>query len=290
MFKNKQSSKIGLKRSLGDKFYTDPKIAMECIQHFDKLIKPTKNDIILEPSAGSGSFSDLLHVQYEHVQAYDLEPTGLNIQPQDYLQLDTTTYLKDQMIVHVIGNPPFGRQSSLARKFIKKSGQFANTISFILPKSFKKESMRKTFPINYHLMFEIDLPENSFLVDQLPHDVPCVFQIWQLQALPRPIILNDPPNGYQYVKKDQDPDFSLRRVGVNAGKIDTKIEDKSFQSHYFLKLNDRELSKKETFIKDFEQTVKFNHENTVGPKSISKTEFTQQINKIMTKYLGQFRH
>ena len=46
--------------------------------------------------------------------------------------------------IHVIGNPPFGRQSSLAIKFIKKSCSFSDTISFILPKSFKKDSMKKS--------------------------------------------------------------------------------------------------------------------------------------------------
>ena len=36
--------------------------------------------------------------------------------------------------IHIIGNPPFGRQSSLAIKFIKKSVEYCDSISFILPK------------------------------------------------------------------------------------------------------------------------------------------------------------
>ena len=50
--------------------------------------------------------------------------------------------------IHIIGNPPFGRQSSLAIKFIKKSAEFCDSISFILPKSFKKDSLKKHFPLN----------------------------------------------------------------------------------------------------------------------------------------------
>jgi hypothetical protein len=47
-----------------------------------------------------------------------------------------------KIIIHIIGNPPFGRQSSTAIKFIKKSCLFCNSLSFILPKSFKKDSLK----------------------------------------------------------------------------------------------------------------------------------------------------
>ena len=56
--------------------------------------------------------------------------------------------LKNYKNIHIIGNPPFGRQSSLAIKFIKKSCEFCDTLSFILPKSFKKESLKKHFPFD----------------------------------------------------------------------------------------------------------------------------------------------
>ncbi len=64
---------------------------------------------------------------------------------QNYLELNYTKMREDFNKIHIIGNPPFGRQSSLAIKFIKKCCEFSNSISFILPKSFKKESMRKSF-------------------------------------------------------------------------------------------------------------------------------------------------
>ena len=65
------------------------------------------------------------------------------ISKQDYLQIEEITHKKGK--IHILGNPPFGRQSSLAIKFIKKSSIFCDTISFILPKSFKKDSMKKIF-------------------------------------------------------------------------------------------------------------------------------------------------
>ena len=44
------------------------------------------------------------------------------------------------------------------------------------------------------------------------------------------------PNGFKFVKKNENPDYSLRRVGVYAGNISKDIEDKSEQSQYFIKV------------------------------------------------------
>jgi hypothetical protein len=38
--------------------------------------------------------------------------------------------------------------------------------------------MKKFFPLNYHLLFEMDLPKESFLVNDKSYDVPCIFQVW----------------------------------------------------------------------------------------------------------------
>ena len=43
-----------------------------------------------------------------------------------------------------------------------------------------------------------------------------------------------------FVKKTENPDISFRRVGVNAGNIDKKFDDKSINSHYFIKFTNGE--------------------------------------------------
>ena len=172
----------------------------------------------------------------------------------------------------------------MAIKFIKKSCQFCNSISFILPKSFKKESLKKTFPLNFHLILEIDLPINAFLVENIEHNVPCVFQIWKKLETERAIVEKLEPNNFKFVKKTEDSDISFRRVGVNAGTIDTNIDDKSVQSHYFIKFTNNIHIKNNSSIDEIIEKLRhihFTEDNTVGPKSISKQELIKEFNIII---------
>jgi len=259
----------GLLRNTIDKFYTNSDVVDICIDHFVDFIKPKQADTVLEPSAGAGAFSNVLRKMFKNVIAIDIQPDHKNVKREDFLEEFDEGKIKGN-IVHVIGNPPFGRQSSLAKRFIKKSSMFAESISFILPKSFKKDSFQKSFPLNFHLVFCIDLPVNSFLINDKPHDVPCVFQIWKKRDNDRTVNKIEKPDFYEYVKKNDNPNVSLRRVGVNSGDISKEIIEKSEQSHYFLKLKDVDV---DHFIKVYNDKKNFIFNNTVGPRSISKSEF-----------------
>lgn len=118
------------------------------------------------------------------------------------------------------------------------------------------------------------MPTNSFKVNNSDYDVPCVFQIWKKKSNKRVIEDIEKPDFYDFVKKEDDPDLSFRRVGVNAGIISEDIDDKSVQSHYFIKLKGVEV---DDFIKIYKEYVKFDFDNTVGPKSISKKEFCKKM-------------
>ena len=265
----------GLERNPIDKFYTDVAYANRCVEYFMKYVTIKPDDLIIEPGAGNGSFIPSIKSRHLNSRFYDIEPESSEIIKQDYLLLDTTPFTEKS--VHVIGNPPFGRQSSLAIKFIKKSCEFARSVSFILPKSFKKESMRSKFEKHFHLLFEEDVPPNSFLVNGNKHDVPCVFQIWIKTELTRIKIEKQQSAGFQFVKFDESPDISFRRVGVYAGKIEADT-NKSEQSHYFIKFtNNRPLSENLNKLK----AITFDFNNTVGPKSISKLELINEFNRVL---------
>jgi hypothetical protein len=246
-----------------DKFYTTSETVIECITLLKSTLLIKDTDLIIEPSAGNGAFIKAIESLSNNYKFYDIAPEHPDILEQDFLSLTLTS----QGPVHFIGNPPFGKQSSLAIKFIKKATSYINTtsISFILPKSFRKDSMQKHFPLSFHLEAEIDLSSNIFLVENKPHNVPCIFQIWVKKDFERKAITKLETNDFTFVKKNESPDISFRRVGVYAGKIDKEIASKSEESHYFIRFHNPEALMKLEAL-----TFEFN--NTVGPKSISKQE------------------
>jgi len=268
----------GLKRNIIDKFYTKKETAHYIINLFKQHITCNNDDLIIEPSAGNGAFIDAIKSLKCNYKFYDLEPEHGEIIKQDYLLYNTNTNINNSQKIHIVGNPPFGRQSSLAIKFIKKSCEFCDTISFILPKSFKKDSLKKTFPSNFHLLFEIDLPKNSFLVNNKEEDVPCLFQIWIKKTYPREVGERLKPHNFVFVKKTDNPNISFRRVGVNAGIIDVNSSNKSDQSHYFIRFtNANDLEKNIELLK----SIAYDSNNTVGPKSIGKQELIKEFNKVL---------
>ena len=273
----------GLNRDTIDKFYTNPIVSKECCDIIRQFININNEiDIIIEPSAGNGSFISELLKMSSNCLFYDIQPENIAIVKQYYLCFDIKTIELPDIYsnIHIIGNPPFGRQSSLAIKFIKKSAEFCDTISFILPKSFKKDSMIKHFPLQFHLVYQCDLNNNSFIINNEEKDVPCVFQIWKKKDHNRTPIIKKESIGFTFVKQDENPDISFRRVGVNAGKIDTNnLQDKSIQSHYFIKFNNT-IDKKN--IIDKISNIIYDDNNTVGPKSISKQEIIKEFNKLFT--------
>lgn len=271
----------GLKRNIIDKYYTKPEIAKKCVGQFNEFISPTTADIIIEPSAGGGAFIEPLRTLSAQLYLYDLQPDHPDIITQNWLDWfpkNESSISSPHPLIHIIGNPPFGRQSSMAIQFIKHSAIFAQTIAFILPKSFKKDSMKKAFPVLFHLVFEEDIPENSFVIDGKEYDVPCVYQIWQKKDHPRLQEKKTQPIGFEFVKKNQSPDISFRRVGVNAGVIDKVIETKSEQSHYFIKFTNKK-SLDENLLSLSKIIFQFN--NTVGPRSISKPELCEEFIKVL---------
>ena len=268
----------GLSRNTIDKYYTIQSIVSHVVEMAKTHLNINKlNDLIIEPSAGNGSFLQSLKNICNNCIFLDILPEHPDIKNQDYLQFQVPNNLHSGKI-HIVGNPPFGRQSSLAIKFIKHSSKFANSISFILPKSFKKESMSRHFPINFHLILELDIPDNSFIVNGETHNVQCVFQIWEKRNENRKLVERETPINFKFVKKNEPHDISFRRVGVYAGKVDTDTTNKSEQSHYFIKL-DKEIT--EDLLIELNNIDYKNKNDTVGPRSISKNELIREFNLVI---------
>lgn len=270
----------GLHRSNLDKYYTKPNVASECLRTLTKHIRINKtNDVIIEPSAGSGVFIPFIEKLSLNVYYFDIEPEHDKIIKQDFLKLDMNKILrKHKGQIHVIGNPPFGRQSSLAKKFITKATEFADTIAFILPKSFKKTSMKKVFPLNWHLKYQKQLNDKSFTVNKEDLSVPSIFQIWYKDNSKKRIIPKSlMPVGFKFVKQNESPDFVIRRIGFYAGTV-SKDTSKNPESHLFIKVDrDKSRVKNKSIVYETFKNLSFTHKNTVGPRSVSKQEILQKL-------------
>lgn len=217
-----------------DKFYTKRTIAQRCLDSLDL----SRYDVLLEPSAGSGAFFDLLPTAQR--EGYDLEPAfpGGEIATLDFFEYEADpakTYL-------VVGNPPFGKNSSLAKRFFTHAAKFAQTIAFVLPRTFRKTTTINQLPAEFHQAEEIVLPMESFeLPDGSPYEVPCVFQVWERKGVERERI----------VEPKAHPDFSFLSESKDC-EISEALVSIEFPIHY----GQEEVVSTPISIKDYESLLK----------------------------------
>lgn len=254
-----------------DQFYTNKKTAKELFNYLEENFN-LFNYFLIEPSAGEGSFSDLFH---ENSIALDLEPKKNYILKQDFLDFKT-----DEINVFTIGNPPFGKNSSLAIKFFNKSAEHSEYIAFIIPKTFKKTSVQNKLDLNFHLLDELALNKNSFIFNGEPYDVPCVFQIWEKREVKREKIKTNIKSKYfDFVSKDEG-EFAIRRVGGLAGKVIIDFEKYKEPSHYYIKSKIDIEDLLDVLIDgyfDFNNIAK----NSAGNPSLSKYELITVLDYMM---------
>ena len=75
----------GLNRNTIDKYYTKEVIVDKCLNFIKKNIEINKEDLIVEPSAGNGSFIEGIKSISKNYIFYDIEPENDEIIKQDYL-------------------------------------------------------------------------------------------------------------------------------------------------------------------------------------------------------------
>lgn len=257
-----------------DQYYTKSSIAKECVDCIVRFFPVTSEYEWIEPSAGNGSFLKVLPSHFSKI-GIDLDPKMDGIIKGDFLTWTPTMERKRVFF----GNPPFGRQGSLAKSFIQHASTMAEIIAFILPRSFMKPSMSRAFPLMFHCVFEKELPKNSFEVNSVVYDVPCIFQIWEKKKNNRQVEASIKEIGFKYVNGSDPYDLAFRRVGGKAGTCYLNGSEKfSIQSHYFLKLDD---TSKIQFVLEKINAHIF-PSNTVGPRSLSKGEVNEVINTIIS--------
>lgn len=167
-----------------DKFYTTPFIVDKCIFVLQSNYDWNSWDLILEPSAGNGSFLTKIPSPNK---------IGIDISPEHHdIILNTTsliiTPIMIKKLILLIGNPPF----SLALKFFSHASKWTNVIAFILPKTSRRISVQNKLNSKFHLIDDIEIP-NKLCSFYPPIMVKCCFQIWEKKQL-KGKLLNYKPN------------------------------------------------------------------------------------------------
>ena len=135
----------------------------DCVKYIKNTLHISfEKDIIIDPCAGKGELVDAIDSLANftfHYQIYS-KSTNKKIIPLDFLSVDFKQY--DQTIlaglwydnIHIISCP----RPDEVGQHIKKCGEFAETISFILPKNY----LSIILP-NYHLLLSEQLNEEYIL-------------------------------------------------------------------------------------------------------------------------------
>lgn len=231
-----------------DKFYTIPSISEKCLEIIGSRYKWSDWGLVIEPSAGNGSFLTRIPT---------IKKIGIDISPEhkDIIEQDFLTYYPPSNIdkILVVGNPPFGKVSSLAIKFFNHASIWADVIAFIIPRTFRRVSIHNKLNTKFHLVFDEEIPIKPCSFNH-PMMVKCCFQIWEKQETKRPIIeLSTSHNDWEFLgfgQKDingqptppKEADFAIRAYGGKCGEIvDTGLDTLRPKSWHWIKTNIKKI-------------------------------------------------
>jgi len=258
-----------------DQFYTKTEIAEKCYNLTIEHTNINDYNYILEPSAGTGSFYKLLPEKKRI--GLDLEPKYKGVLEMDYFDF-RPDYTKKYM---VIGNPPFGKISSIAVKFFNKSAEFADIIAFIIPRTFKRVSLQNKLDFNFHLVYNEDLPLKPCCFEP-KMNAKCCFQIWKKSdILRKPVVYDKTHPDFSFLKlgpKDEknqptpptNADFVVKAYGSNCGEIvETNLQNLRPKSWHWIKSNiDIDCLKKRLQKLDYSMSKDTVRQDSIGQQEL----------------------
>jgi hypothetical protein len=217
-----------------DKYYTPDDLAKYCVEKANEIIGVDNIISYIEPSAGAGAFIKYFNKDY---LAIDILPEHERVIEQDFLILNFS-YKKGRMI---IGNPPYGRNMSLAQKFYKKSIELADYIAFILPISQLN---------NTNSLYEFDLiySEDLGIRTYSNIDLHCCFNVYKRPEnglnKKKSSKLKDITIYRQDKKGYEDLDFDIRMCYWGNGCAGKILKDNEhYSAEYKIKINNDKLKK-----------------------------------------------
>lgn len=174
----------------------------------------------------------------------------------------------------IIGNPPYGKNSSLAVKFLNFSRKLSKDIHFVLPSTFFKPSVINQIHPSLHLIDSIDNNGKHF-----PSGLQTCYQYWVVENNFRTKIDTITQHiDFSFVKKEF-ADIAIRRVGRGvAGKVlSDNFLHLSENSNYFLKIKNDDVRLVLIKAQSYLITASL---KTVSNPSLSKNDLIEIYNDI----------
>ena len=270
--KQGNSRKTGL-----EQYYTNPDIAKFCTDISMEFIN--KDDLLLEPCGGTGEFVERFMLTDNKFDAFDIEPKHEYVKLQNYLQIEDLDYRTG---FSIITNPPFGRMNKLSVDFFNHSAKLgANYICFLIPISWRKWSTQNRLNKNYHLVKDVDLPDEILFYGEdvdttKPNILKCIFQIWELRSTKRLKIKHE--NKDLISASPQEADIRIVQQGWSTGKVLREFDrTKKVAGTMNYKATEEVIKALERF--DEEDAYKEFKENTAYVDSISYSEICYLLNR-----------
>lgn len=267
---------ISVRKTGLDKFYTVPAISEKCLTRIGSMYDWSLWDLVVEPSAGNGSF--FTRIPTEKKVGMDILPEGNH----GILKKDFFTYIppNESKRILVVGNPPFGKVSSLAIQFFNHASNWAGVIAFIIPRTFRRFSVQNKLNRNFHLVFDEDIPMEPCSFTP-PMMAKCCFQIWEKRdaQYKRPVVTLPtshpdwdflafgPKDNHGQPTAPTGADFALRAYGGKCGEIVvSNLQDLCPKSWHWIKAKNIEKKVLLERFASLDYTISLNtaRQNSIG--------------------------
>jgi predicted RNA methylase/DNA-dependent RNA polymerase auxiliary subunit epsilon len=229
---HKEKQSYGNKRTTGkEQYYTTPEAVKICLDEVRRHID-LDGRTILEPCGGTGEFIEgfrRIGIKDKNILSYDIDPKHELVCKANYLEVE---FRRTDLIS--ITNPPYGRASSLAKKFFQHASDHCEYICYLVPKSWRKWSVQNSLDNNFHLISDIEMPKNCFYrpdsEGESKKDVlNTVFQIWKKDNRQRRKI-KIPDNGLVQKIKPTTKEVQVKRGDtISIQKRPDKVTGANFE-------------------------------------------------------------
>ena len=201
------------------------------------------------PGAGFGTYIYALiehGVKPENIWAVELSPkyadfgalmfTRLGV---SYVEADFLTWEPGVKFDAIVGNPPYGKNTSLAVKFLNKAIELTDNVHYVLPRSFRKPSILNRVHPNLHLVEDLDVADETF-----GGTIITCCQRWELREEKREKVKTSTKHpDFAFVGKDE-ANLFVGRMGHVSGRVLTEDFVRYAENHFFLKVEDEEVKQR----------------------------------------------